>query len=107
MGKEMTTKPTPPSNHRYIYARFADGTHGESFYSPWADRYWASEGVALLRKGDAEATIDALRIAGYPQNATCVLCGVEIAGGLDWWSLGGVSGPCCGMRSGCRQKGQS
>lgn len=71
-------------------------------------RYWGRDGVALLRQqGDnGEAAIEALRAAGYPEVVPCVLCGVELGdSGYDWWSLGKVSGPCCSMRDGCRQKG--
>jgi len=72
--------------------------------SSW--RYWASEGVALLRQGDgAEPAIKALLDAGYPQQPVCVLCKKQIDGGIDWWNLNGVSGPCCGWSNGCRQKG--
>jgi hypothetical protein len=66
--------------------------------SSW--RYWASETCKLL-----PATVaDALLEAGYPKHVPCVLCGDTIVGGLDWWSLDGVSGPCCDLASECRQK---
>jgi len=64
-------------------------------------RHWASERCKLLPM-DA---VDLLLAEGYPANQVCVLCDAEITGSLDWWSLGSVSGPCCGMRSGCRQTG--
>lgn len=62
--------------------------------------YWASEKLKLLPK----EAIEQLRDGGYPERADCVLCGNEINGQLDWWNLDGVSGPCCGWTSGCRQK---
>ena len=68
-------------------------------------RGWASPGCALLRQqGDnGAAALTALADAGYPKESPCVLCGdTEHIG--DWWSLKGVSGPCCSMRSGCRQQ---
>lgn len=67
-------------------------------------RYWGREECALLRHGDREAALQAMLDAGYPAQATCVLCKQPINGSLDWWSLDGVSGPCCGWTSGCRQK---
>ena len=66
-------------------------------------RYWAGEQVRLLRYGDVSSALSALRNAGYPEVATCVLCGRYVDGGCDWWSLKGLSGPCCAMRSGCKQ----
>ncbi len=77
--------------------------------STW--RYWAGEQVALLRQRErgkqggptAEEAISTLLSAGYPENVECVVCGVELgASGFDWWSLEGVSGPCCGMGRGCQ-----
>jgi hypothetical protein len=70
--------------------------------STW--RYWAGEKCKLLRHGNWEARLRELTDAGYPDVAKCVLCGNEISGGMDWWSLDGISGPCCSMRSGCRQE---
>ena len=70
--------------------------------STWS--YWATERVRLLRLGDWESAIRAMSDAGYPQTAECVLCKNEITGGMDWWSLDGVTGPCCGCTSGCRQQ---
>lgn len=66
-------------------------------------RYWASETCKLL---PLEA-VDELSAAGYPEQVDCVLCHQPIIGGLDWWSLDGVTGPCCGWTSGCRQTGES
>lgn len=65
-------------------------------------RYWASERVKLL---PATVANDLLQ-AGYPEHASCVLCGIEIQGSFDWWNLDGVSGPCCYYTNGCRQKGK-
>lgn len=66
--------------------------------SSW--RYWASETCKLL----PVTVADDLLAAGYPEHVPCVLCGETIVGGLDWWSLDGVTGPCCGWTTGCRQK---
>lgn len=63
-------------------------------------RYWASETCRLL---PMEAVDELLR-NGYPEFANCVLCKNRIEGGLDWWSLNRVTGPCCSWRSGCRQE---
>jgi hypothetical protein len=70
--------------------------------------YWGGEQCRLMRQqGDDNGAqaISALRAAGYPETVPCVLCGQTLgSGGLDWWSLDKVTGPCCGMRSGCRQQ---
>jgi hypothetical protein len=63
-------------------------------------RYWAMPTVNLVRAADVEQ----LLADGYPEHVDCVLCGDRIEGGMDWWSLDGVIGPCHTMRSGCRQK---
>lgn len=81
--------------------RFVQGKPVMGF-ATW--RYWAGEGVALIRHGDLEAALATLKAAGYPEEPKCVLCGQTGSIG-DWWSLSGVSGPCCGMRRGCHQKG--
>lgn len=65
-------------------------------------RMWASERCKLL---PLEA-VELLAKGGYPEQADCVLCGNIITGGLDWWHLYGVSGPCCSWTNGCRQKGK-
>lgn len=62
-------------------------------------RHWASERVKLL---PIEA-VGVLAEGGYPEKTPCVLCGGEIQS-MDWWNLDGVSGPCCGWTTGCRQK---
>lgn len=64
-------------------------------------RYWAGDRVRLI---DSLESVDILKNAGYPEKDICVLCDKEIEKGLDWWSLDGVSGPCCDMTSGCRQE---
>lgn len=69
-------------------------------------QYWSGDKCRLLRHGTGENVLQSLLDAGYPAKAECVLCGEAITGGMDWWSLKGVSGPCCGMRSGCEQKGK-
>lgn len=61
--------------------------------------WWANEKVKLLPMSAVAKLLD----AGYPDHANCVLCGERIVGSLDWWHLDGVSGPCCGWTSGCRQ----
>ena len=56
--------------------------------------YWASNAIALTN----EKTLFLLRTSDYedPQKTCCVLCGTnEYKKGLDWWSLDGVTGPCC------------
>lgn len=69
--------------------------------STW--QYWVGETVQLGRdKGPL--IVDLLTEGGYPQSVDCVLCHQPISGGLDWWSLNGVTGPCCSWRSGCEQK---
>ena len=65
--------------------------------STW--RYWAGDKVKLLPL----STVDIFEASGYPREAKCVLCGTVLFGALDWWSLDGVSGPCCTMHDGCRQ----
>lgn len=66
-------------------------------------RHWCGEGVRLGRDNGPQI-IEALTSGGYPQQVQCVLCGRTVTGSLDWWSLDGVSGPCCGWTTGCRQK---
>lgn len=66
--------------------------------STW--RHWAGDNVKLL----TQAVVADLLASGYPESVKCVLCKQTIEGGLDWWSLDKVSGPCCGWTSGCRQK---
>lgn len=61
--------------------------------------YWAGNNVKLLTR----SVVDELKANGYPEYADCVLCHHRIDGGMDWWSLNGVTGPCCGWKSGCRQ----
>lgn len=63
-------------------------------------RYWASEKCKLV----PPEQIDVLLEAGYPERAECVLCQQLIEGSHDWWSLDGVSGPCCCWTKGCRQQ---
>lgn len=48
--------------------------------------------------------VEMLAAGGYPAEVNCVLCGFPTEG-LDWWHLGDVVGPCCGMRRGCEQTG--
>lgn len=64
--------------------------------------YWCGQQVYLARDRGAEAC-SLLSDAGWPHNVPCVLCGVDLAGSIDWWGLGGVSGPCCKW-GGCRQR---
>ncbi len=68
--------------------------------STW--RYWTGERVALGRDRGPEI-VQLLTDGGYPEHVQCVLCGCVIDGGLDWWHLGEVSGPCCTSRNGCKQ----
>lgn len=56
--------------------------------------YWGGHSVQLC----TAETVDILRGGGYadPKKTACVLCGKgTFKGGLDWWSLDGVTGPCC------------
>lgn len=67
-------------------------------------RYWTGENVALGRARGIEA-VRLLQEGGYPDDVPCVLCGESLKGrSLDWWSLDGLSGPCCTGRDGCRQQ---
>jgi len=66
-------------------------------------RYWSTDKIKLL----PESAVGVLRDGGYPDVATCVLCGESIQRGFDWWSLDGVSGPCCSLRNGCKQKNRN
>lgn len=69
--------------------------------STW--KYWAGDTCKLLRHHPQDA-IRLLLDAGYPEHSKCVLCGVSPIERFDWWSLDGVSGPCCSYTTGCRQK---
>ncbi len=69
-------------------------------------QHWMSETVLLGRERGPQI-LASLRNAGYPESAPCVLCGRDVASSsFDWWSLDGVSGPCCHYNdeAGCRQK---
>jgi hypothetical protein len=103
--------------------------HGQSFYPVWSRR-WPHGGTAttalsqLIRwlqgrpvlpisswrywSGDKcrlvpDWAVGRLLSGGYPEHADCVLCGQRL-GALDWWCLGGISGPCCTCSTGCRQR---
>jgi hypothetical protein len=65
--------------------------------STW--RWWASERCQLLPM----ESVETLFAGGYPEWSPCVLCGTRPES-IDWWSLNGVSGPCCSFTTGCRQK---
>lgn len=49
--------------------------------------------------------LPALLNAGYDdaRSTLCVLCHQPFVG-LDWWSVGRITGPCCSHDRGCRQK---
>lgn len=64
-------------------------------------KYWASDTCRLFRN-EGDTAIKLLLDAGYPERVSCVLCGGSEHIG-DWWSLDGVSGPCCSFTTGCRQ----
>lgn len=66
-------------------------------------RHWFGDKCRLASDRGPEA-LRALEHAEWPEIANCVLCHQPIAAGMDWWSLDGVTGPCCGWTSGCRQK---
>lgn len=69
--------------------------------STW--RYWTGDRVGIGRERGPEI-LELLESAGYPAITPCVLCGLELEFAGDWWSLDGVSGPCCRYTEGCRQK---
>jgi hypothetical protein len=66
-------------------------------------RYWASPTVNLGRDGGPRMA-ELLAAGDYPEIAECVLCGGDLTGRLDWWSLKGITGPCCHHTEGCKQK---
>jgi hypothetical protein len=66
-------------------------------------RHWIGP-VCLLGRERGPRILDLLKAAEYPEHAYCVLCGDRIDGGIDWWHLKNISGPCCSWNSGCRQK---
>lgn len=69
-------------------------------------RHWMSETVSLGRDRGPQILL-ALSNGGYPESSPCVLCGRDVAASsFDWWSLDGVSGPCCHYHdeAGCRQQ---
>ena len=57
--------------------------------------WWCCETVGL-GGGNREAILAAVRESDYadPEKTRCVLCKRQIVS-LDWWSLDGVTGPCC------------
>jgi hypothetical protein len=58
--------------------------------STW--EYWAGAPCRLLEA----SAVKVLAAGGYPSASPCVKCGSTIyRGGLDWWSLDGLSGPAC------------
>lgn len=73
--------------------------------SSW--RLWGGEAYALFRFDTTVDVPQTLLDAGYPEHANCVLCGQQLDGGFDWWSLRDVTGPCCHWTRGCRQKPNS
>jgi len=66
--------------------------------STW--RCWAGARYGLC----SEVVADILEAGGFPKVAKCVLCGIELLKGHDWWSLDEVKGPCCHGHEGCRQR---
>ncbi len=62
--------------------------------------YWTTPGIRLAGDRGPEL-VELLRAAGYPERVACVCCGLPPVGGLDWWSHGGKSGPCCGRGPVC------
>lgn len=82
-----------------MLVRWARGLHRLPL-AAW--QYWTGDKIALCGGG----IIDALDRGGYfdPARTSCVLCGEEIGGGIDWWSLDNVVGPChWGGSSECRR----
>ena len=78
---------------------------GKPVFSISTWKYWCSPTV-MLGSDKGELLINELALGGYPDKMNCVLCGIELTGPLDWWSLNKVSGPCCSLfsKTGCRQK---
>lgn len=66
-------------------------------------RWWTGRQVAM-GGSRGEEIINLLSQGGYPESVRCVLCDCILEGSIDWWSLKGVSGPCCASHNGCRQK---
>ena len=63
-------------------------------------RHWASDRVKLL----PESAVRELMSAGYPEIVDCVCCNQPLHGRLDWWSLDGLSGPCCLWSKACDER---
>jgi hypothetical protein len=64
--------------------------------------YWASDTIRLAGdNGPAMLACIAASTYGDGKATRCVLCGGDQVG--DWWSLNGVTGPCCSYTRGCRQ----
>lgn len=64
--------------------------------STWA--YWCGEqvGLAAWRGKDKQTELLAiLKAGGYPQQATCIMCGKSPIGRFDWYRRGNKSGPGC------------
>src|SRR5579871_4486412 len=55
--------------------------------------YWGSEKVNLCKP----RTLELLKSCDYgdPAKTKCILCGLFPMKSIDWWSLDGVTGPCC------------
>lgn len=73
--------------------------------STWG--YWCSDEVALARHRGADHAAVLLRTladGGYPEFATCVLCGKSPIGRFDWFNNGKVSGPGCWYTAECKAK---
>lgn len=62
--------------------------------------HWCGPDIMLAGDRGPEL-VGILRAAGYPPSVACVCCGLPPVGGLDWWSHGGTSGPCCGRGPVC------
>jgi hypothetical protein len=58
--------------------------------------YWCGDKMQLARHRGAEVC-SKLADTGWPIQVPCVLCGRQIESAGDWWSLGGVEGPTCGI----------
>lgn len=64
--------------------------------------YWCSETIRLA--GDRGVELVEMLKPHWPESR-CVLCGMSLEGqGTDWWADKQRVGPCCTMRSGCRQQ---
>jgi hypothetical protein len=76
--------------------------HGKPVVGLASWSWWCGDQVGLAGKQGSDL-VELLK-PHWPESR-CVLCGVPLKGqGLDWWADKKRVGPCCTMRSGCRQQ---